>query len=138
MDLDIGRLDFRFSCATVCANTTEKQLTDLTSVQVTNMTIDLMSMRYQGWSMNQNSTNFSIGKMNHNSDVVSLATNDTILLTGNYFKMFYQAQADSSNVPVSVNLKSTLANGTAIDIATTATGINESRFTWATQRKLSM
>lgn len=113
-----SRLDFKHSCSTVCANTTEVALTDFTSIQITNMTIDLMSMRYQGWSINQNSTDFSIGVMP--------TSNKTLLLTANYFKMFYQMRdEDSNNVPVIVNIKSVLANGTTIDMATTATGIND-------------
>ena len=111
-----SRLDFKFSCSTVCSNTTEVALTDFTNVMITNMTVDLMSMRYQGWSLNQNSTDFSIGKMP--------ASNKTILLRANYFKSFFQAQADSSNVPVSVTLHSALNNGTTIDVVSGTTGIN--------------
>ena len=117
-----SRVDFKHSCSTVCTNTTQVAITDMTGIQITNMTVDLMSMRYQGWSLNQNSSDFSIGIMGTHA---APTVNKTLLLTANYFKMFYQAQADSTNLPVSVNLKSILANGTTIDVATTTAGINE-------------
>jgi len=114
-----SQVDFKHSCSTVCTNTTQVSITDMTSIQITNMTIDLMSIKYQGWSINQNSTDFSIGCTGF-----CTSSNNTLVLTVNYFKSFFQARADSSNVPVSVTLHSALINGTIIDVVSGTTGIN--------------
>ena len=105
-------------------NGTEKTITaDFTEVQISNQSILSRSIKYQGWSINDNSTQYSLG-LKTDADNKYSATNKTVLIYAKYFKVLVQAKESTgtSNIASVVNYKSTLANTTAINAASTETG----------------
>ena len=111
-----------------------KQLTDVTAIQMTNMSIIPYSLRYQGWSFIKNSTVFSL---NNNTgtgltgarvipgSAPQMNANQTLLILAKYHKVSFQGKnnLDNANVSSAMTYTSTLANGTSISITSGTDGL---------------
>ena len=111
-----------------------KQLTDVTAIQMTNMSIIPYSLRYQGWSFIKNSTAFSLNN-NTGTDLTGarvipgsapqMNANQTLLILAKYYKVSFQGKnnLDNANVSSAMTYTSTLANGTSISITSGTDGL---------------